>query len=196
MMREFWISTFHLSLGVIKRCFWLLSLLILESFDLAERLLGVDPLDLADEALEKQGIIFSADSIVWSLFGFGLFLAVALTYYEVWQKQTIRKLAKAKRELREHAEKGHQIFDYRKGIFKTPEGVSTREIVEDWSKEGFEIAKKYLVDANDFQRRVDSFLDGSSPNEVPREGHAINVGIGWLEGRARQITESDIKIDT
>ena len=138
--------------------------------------------------------------MLWSLFGLGLFLAVAHTYYEIWRKQTIRILAKAKAELREQAEKGHQIFDSTKGVFKTPEGVPTRKIVEDWSRKGFEIAQKYLgqPEANGFQRTVDRFLDLDyvSPNEVPREGHAINAGIGWLEGRARLITKSDIKIKT
>jgi hypothetical protein len=156
-------------------------------------LLGVDVFDLAEKWL---GVTFPLDFIVWSLFGFGLFAAVAETYYKIWRKQTIRILAKAKAELREQAERGHQIFDYTKGVFKTPEGVPTRKIVEDWSRKGFEIAQKYLgqPEANDFQRTVDRFLDCASPNEVPREGHAINAGIGWLEARARQITESDIKL--
>jgi hypothetical protein len=145
MIRDLWASTANLLWGVLRRFYYWLTILLLDPFDLAERLLGVTYVPLPN-------------FIIWSLFGFGLFLAVDHTYYEIWQKQTMRKLAKAKAEFREHADKGHQIFDSSKGIFKTPEGVPTREIVEDWSKEGFEIVKKYLRKpmANAFQRTIDN----------------------------------------
>jgi hypothetical protein len=76
--------------------------------------------------------------------------------------------------------------------------VPTREIVEDWGREGYEIAKKYLgiPQANTFQRIIDNQLVHESLNEVPREGNAINAGIGWLEARAHQITKFDIQIDS
>lgn len=67
--------------------------------------------------------------------------------------------------------------------------------MDGWSREGYEIVKKYLgiPAANNFQRTIDNQLVHASPNEVPKEGHAINAGIGWLEAWANRITESDVK---
>jgi hypothetical protein len=177
---EFLASTWSLLWGVIRRFYYLLPPLVLDPFDLAERLLGVTYSPPA--------------SIAWGLLGLGLFVAVAFTYHEIWQKQTIRMLAKAKAELREHAEKGHQIFDMSTGIFKTPEGMSTREIIDGWGREGYEVVKKYLGIplANTFQRTIDNQLAHASP-EVPKEGDAIGAGIGWLTATAHQIKEDDLK---
>jgi hypothetical protein len=182
MIREIWASTFNLLCGVIRRFYYWLTSLLLDPFDLAEKLLGVTYFPLPNFA-------------IWSLFGIGLFAAVAHTHYEIWQKQTVSLLAKAKAELQEHAEKGHQIFNLSEGIFKTPEGMSTREIVDDWAREGYEIVKKYLgrPAANTFQRTIENQLAHASPNEVPKEGHAISAGIGWLTATAHQIKEDDLK---
>jgi hypothetical protein len=176
----FCISTAILLWGVIKRVHFWIPTLLLDPFDLAERYLRITyPVPAF---------------IAWGLLGLGLFLAVASTYHEMWQKQRIRILAKAKAELREHAEKGHQIFDMSTGIFKTPEGMSTREIVDGWGREGYEVVKKYLGIplANTFQRTIDNQLAHASP-EVLKEGDAICAGIGWLTATADQIKEDDLK---
>ena len=182
MVKELWASTCNLFWGVIKRFYYWLTTLLLDPFDLVEKLLGVTYAPLPNV-------------VIWSLFGIGLFAAVAHTHYEIWQKQTFRILAKAKAELRAHADTGHRIFNASEGIFRTPEGRATREIVDGWSWEGYEIVKKYLgiPAANNFQRTIDNQLVHASPNEVPKEGHAINAGIGWLEAWANRITESDVK---
>jgi hypothetical protein len=49
--------------------------------------------------------------------------------------------------------------------------------------------------ANAFRRTIDDQLVHASSNGVPRAGHAINAGIGWLVATAHQITELDIKIE-
>jgi hypothetical protein len=178
---EFFTSTLSLLGGVIKRFYFWLPTFLLDPFDLAERYLRVS--------------YFPPAFMAWGLFGLGLFLAVAETYREIWQKQTIHILTRAKAQFREHADKGHQIFDASEGIFKIPEGMFTGEIVDDWVREGYAIVKNYLgvPQANTFQRIIDNQLASASPNEVPKEGHAINAGIGWLEARAHEITKYDLK---
>jgi hypothetical protein len=180
----FCISTAILLWGVIKRVHFWIPTLLLDPFDLAERYLGITyPIPAF---------------IAWGLFGLGLFLAVAFTYYEIWQKQANHLLTEAKAQFRDHAEKGLQIFE-------SSEGVLTRKILDGWSREGDGIVKKYLgiPQANNFQRAIDGSLAYQSRVEAQgrairfgkenKEGIALGTGIGWLKSRAEGITEFDLK---
>jgi len=61
-------------LGVMKRIYWLLPTLILDPFDLIERLLNVN-YDIPQWA-------------IWTLFTIGLMIAIILTYHELRMQKT------------------------------------------------------------------------------------------------------------
>jgi len=112
-------------------------------------------------------------------------MAIALAYHEVWRKQTAQRVSRVMQLLRESADKGLQIEE---------QNELTRETLYKWRDEVQQIVEQDLgqPQANTFRRIIENQLSHASPNEVSIEGHALHAGVGWLNGRSEQITESDI----
>jgi hypothetical protein len=65
-----------------------------------------------------------------------------------------------------------------------------------WRTNAEALVERYLgqPDANILRRDIiNNQLLHSSPNEVPKEGHALKAAAGWLRSRAAEIRESDLK---
>lgn len=165
---KLWQSTPSLVFGVVKRFYFLLLPALLLPFDLAERFLGVT----------SAPPTFT----YWVLFGFGLFLAVNLTYHEEWRKQRM-PLAMVKQRIRGIADKGAQI--------QAESGNKpTKDAFDGWQTQACDVVEECLgkPQANTFQGIVENQLR-DSPNDLR---NALDAGTGWLNARAGQITESDV----
>jgi hypothetical protein len=71
----------------------------------------------------------------------------------------------------------------------------TESVLNAWCSRAERFVQCHLgqPEANVLKREIiDNQLAHSSPNEVPKEGHALNAAGGWLWARALQITEADI----
>jgi hypothetical protein len=65
----------------------------------------------------------------------------------------------------------------------------------EWRTRAERFVQRHLGDAQAHVLKRD-IIDGQlafpSPNEVPKEGHALITAAGWLESRSWQITEVDL----
>jgi hypothetical protein len=105
-------------------------------------------------------------------------------YFDYARHSNVRRV---KYLLRETADKAESLLRSKK---------ATATSLSEWRTDAESMVAQYLgqPDANVLRHDIiDNQLAYSSPNEVPKEGHALHAGAGWLRARAGEITESDIR---
>ena len=121
---------------------------------------------------------------IWVSIFLVFFTVVVLesTYFDHARHFNLRNV---KHRFRETADKAESLLE---------SGDTTEPSLHQWRTGAESLVKRYLgqPEANTLRRIIDNQLLHSSPNEVPKEGHALNAGAGWLKARAGQLTESDI----